>query len=141
MKGIIQSLTPVGISKELMKKAIFYVDKDFISLEYLLSIYALNLIFFNELEFDKNIRLKSVLNIQWAIDIKNQKETNIFNQSDELDVDSDEFNDEYESDDLYGNEDVDYNESNDEYDSFDIENDETDENEGDDEDGQDEYEE
>jgi len=72
LKGIFNSLTLNECNKEFILCARKFYLKDMVSMEKLFQNYALNELFFQENSGDKIERLNHTLNIQWAIDIKNQ---------------------------------------------------------------------
>jgi tetratricopeptide (TPR) repeat protein len=72
LKGWSESISIEDISEDLMQKAIPVLKDDNDALEHLLQLYAINQLFFEELENDTINRYNQTLNIQWAIDIKNQ---------------------------------------------------------------------
>jgi tetratricopeptide (TPR) repeat protein len=72
LKGWSESISIEDISEELIQKAIPVLKDDNDALEHLLQLYAINQLFFEEIENDTINRYNQTLNIQWAIDIKNQ---------------------------------------------------------------------
>jgi hypothetical protein len=69
--GLIKSLNATNINTSIAIHAIIDNQNGSESIEHILQMYALNLIFFGELTEEKIIRFNRPLNIQWAIDIKN----------------------------------------------------------------------
>jgi hypothetical protein len=72
LKGLANSLNSIVSTKELILKARSYYNDDIESMEKLLQNHALNELFFRDASSEKIGRLNRSLNIQWAIDIKNQ---------------------------------------------------------------------
>ena len=72
LKGIFNSLTLNECNAEFILRARKFYLKDMASMEKLFQNYALYELFFQENSDDKIERLNRTLNIQWAIDIKNQ---------------------------------------------------------------------
>jgi hypothetical protein len=68
--GLIKSLNATNINTSIAIHAIIDNQNGNESLEHILQMYALNLIFFGEPTEQKIIRINRTLNIQWAIDIK-----------------------------------------------------------------------
>ena len=72
LKGIFNSLALNECNEEFILSARKFYLKDMVSMEKLFQNYALYELFFQENSGDKIERLNRTLNIQWAIDIKNQ---------------------------------------------------------------------
>ena len=72
LKGIFNSLTLKECNAEFILSARKFYLKDMVSMEKLFQNYALHELFFQENSGDKIERLNHTLNLQWAIDIKNQ---------------------------------------------------------------------
>ncbi len=72
LKGWVESLQVKSSIKEDTLKAMPLFKEDIKSIEYLLQLYALNQLFFENLSEEKIQRFNRTLNLQWAIDIKNQ---------------------------------------------------------------------
>jgi hypothetical protein len=72
LKGNFNSLTSNECNEEFILSARKFYLKDMVSMEKLFQNYALNELFFQENSGDKIERLNRTLNLQWAIDIKNQ---------------------------------------------------------------------
>ena len=70
-QNIIHLLDISTINPQVLLHEIKSQSKDLSSLEYLLQLDALSNLFFGELQQEKLVRYNSVLNIQWAINIKN----------------------------------------------------------------------
>jgi hypothetical protein len=72
LKGWAESINVENISEELIQKAIPFLKDDTESMEHLLQLYAIHQLFFEQAEKEKINRYNRTLNLQWAIDIKNQ---------------------------------------------------------------------
>ena len=72
LKGLADNMNPLDCTKKTVLNSCRYYINDIISLEKILQQYALNQLFFENLPEEKIQRINRTLNIQWAIDIKNQ---------------------------------------------------------------------
>ena len=72
LKSHVDSTTPINANKEQILAAFIFCKNDIESMEKLLQHHALHELFFRYSSNEKIERLNRTLNIQWAIDIKNQ---------------------------------------------------------------------
>jgi hypothetical protein len=72
LKGWVENLQTTSISMEIARKALYLLEEDINSTRHILELHALNQLFFEEITEEKIQRFNRTLNIQWAIDIKNQ---------------------------------------------------------------------
>ena len=72
LKGWLENLKLNSADKEVTINAILFFNKDIVSIERLLMLHSLNQVFFEKIPEVKIQRFNHTLNIQWAIDIKNQ---------------------------------------------------------------------
>lgn len=71
LKGWAQKIKIIDSKSNVLLRSVFHFQRDISSLQRLLNNYALNQLFFDELNQEKIERYNHSLNIQWAIDIKN----------------------------------------------------------------------
>jgi hypothetical protein len=74
LKGWAENVTINDLSEELLLKALPLYKNDQESLEHLLQTHAINELFFGKATNDEIQKYNRTLNIQWAMDIKNQLE-------------------------------------------------------------------
>ena len=72
LKGWVENLNVSSANKETSIKAINFLKEDIASMKHLLFLNALNKIFFENATQEKIDSFNKVLDLQWAIDIKNQ---------------------------------------------------------------------
>ena len=70
--GIINNVNTTNINIEFTNNVIKDPTQEVKLIEHVLQMYALNQLFFENLSEEKINRFNRTLNIQWAIDIKNQ---------------------------------------------------------------------
>jgi len=72
LKGWLENLKLNSANKEITINTILFIKEDMISIERLLILHTLNQFFFEKIPEEKIQRFNRTLNLQWAIDIKNQ---------------------------------------------------------------------
>ena len=72
LKGWVESIQTFPLNIATVRKASYLLKEDINNIELLLQLHALNQLFFEELSEEQIHRFNRTLNIQWAIDIKNQ---------------------------------------------------------------------
>ena len=71
-EGIVETIDLVDVNQDLIKNLIFSESTNNLIIEILLTKYIIQQLFFSNLPQDKLNRYNRTLNLQWAIDIKNQ---------------------------------------------------------------------
>jgi len=72
LKGWAENVKVTDVDKSCLRQAIPYFPNDVKSLEHLIHHYVIHEIFLGELSQEKIQRFNRTLNLQWAIDLKNQ---------------------------------------------------------------------
>jgi hypothetical protein len=70
-KGLFENLKVLDCNKHTLMKALHFCKSDIESMDKILKKYSLHELFFSDVKFDKTQRFNRTLNIQWALDIKN----------------------------------------------------------------------